>query len=45
MEIYLETLLNWDEESVITVGGEQRFFLVDYDALIEAANAMGSNLE
>lgn len=37
---YLETLLDWDEESVVAISGEQRLLIVENNALIEAANSV-----
>lgn len=42
---HLETLFNGDKESVETISLEERLFLVDNNALIEAANAMISDVE
>jgi hypothetical protein len=42
---HLESLLDWDEERVEAFGLEQRFLLVDDNALVEAANAVISDVK
>jgi RecB family endonuclease NucS len=42
---HLKSLFDWDEESVITVGGEERLLLCKHDTLIEAPHAVRADVE
>lgn len=42
---YLEALFDWDEESMIAISSEERFFLGKHHALIKASDTMWSNIE